>query len=389
MTIDDTKSPGISSVAPNIALFGNTPNESSEGAINWREWFPEIVGRSEVMQNVLQLVAKSAKSDCSVLIHGESGTGKELIAAALHRLSPRSSKRFVAINCSAIPETLLESELFGHEKGAFTGATGRKAGYFEMAHQGTLFLDEIGDMPQRLQAKLLRVLQEKQYTPVGGHVLKKADVRIIAATNVDLDQAVKDGKFRLDLYYRLNVLPIKLPSLKERKRDILDLLHHFLECSNRTHQMENPCYLNDDALAVLSRYEWPGNVRELQNVVERLVIFARGGEITADKLPDEIRTGGNWRNEINLVNTSVKFDNPTDSFSIQGVGLQNGMPTLADIDAALGDFKLNIYIEELENRLIMEALNKTRNNKQQAAKLLGLNRTTLVERIKKRKLKVD
>lgn len=382
MTVHDPKTAETAVPTPNAALFGNVSGELPSQVENWRECFPEIVGRSEKMQSVLQMVAKAARADCSVLINGASGTGKELIANALHRLSPRSSKRFVAINCSAIPESLLESELFGHEKGAFTGATGRKAGYFEMAHQGTLFLDEIGEMPQRLQAKLLRVLQEKQYTPVGGHSLKKADVRIIAATNVDLDAAVKDGSFRLDLYYRLNVLPIKLPSLKERNNDVIDLLQHFLECTNSAHNMTNPCYFSDDAVEALKNYSWPGNIRELQNVVERLVIFVRGGEIRREHLPEEIRHGIIVAKEVDSISSpSIAPVNPTVSSRLMASHASVHLPN------DWGDgFKLANYIEDLENKLIQEALKQTRNNKQQAAKLLGLNRTTLVERIKKRKI---
>ncbi|MDA9951669.1 sigma-54 dependent transcriptional regulator [Oligoflexaceae bacterium] len=377
MSIDDLKHRSLPEMSPNTALFGSGQTAASISD-NWRELFPEIIGRSESMQHVLQVVAKSARSDCSVLIHGESGTGKELIASALHRLSNRSSKRFVAINCSAIPENLLESELFGHEKGAFTGATGRKAGYFEMANQGTLFLDEIGDMPARLQAKLLRVLQEKQYTPVGGHSLKKADVRIIAATNIDLEHAVKESRFRLDLFYRLNVLPIKLPSLKERKPDVVSLLDHFLECTNRTHDVANPCYFSGDALKLLSDYQWPGNVRELQNVVERLVIFVRNGEIGLNSLPDEIK---NQDRNVSRGRESLTLQRPATETSSE-------FRPQHDHTSAFGsDFNLNRYIEDLENSLIKEALQKTQNNKQRAAKLLGLNRTTLVERIKKRNIK--
>ena len=200
---------------------------------NIRQTLSEIKGQSTVMEKVLQTVAKVARSDSPVLINGESGTGKELIARAIHRLSPRVSRRFVAINCSAIPENLLESELFGHVKGAFTGAEGRRKGYFEEANGGTIFLDEIGDMPWRLQAKLLRVLQEKQFSPIGSNETKQADVRVVAATNVNLEKAVADKNFRLDLFYRLNVLPVRVPSLKERSEDVSILLNHFLDLSHQ------------------------------------------------------------------------------------------------------------------------------------------------------------
>ena len=337
-----------------------------------RQIFSEIVGRSEAMEDVLKMVGKIAQSDAPVLIRGESGTGKELIAKALHRLSDRASRRIISLNCSAIPENLLESELFGYVKGAFTGADKTRKGYFEEAHGGTLFLDEIGEMPLALQAKLLRVLQEKQFVPIGSTEPRIADVRVITATNVDLDEAVSKQKFRLDLYYRLNVLPINLPPLRERQGDVRQLLDHFLGQANQVRCLANPCYFNPEAYQCLERYNWPGNVRELQNLVERLVVMSGGGEISAAALPTEYRA-------MVKAGASAKIVVEPSYFEFEAT--QSVIEVLPD-----QGLNLETYIEQLENTLIMQALERTGNNKNQAAKLLGLNRTTLVERIKKRKL---
>ena len=340
-----------------------------------RQVFSEIVGKSEAMEAVLQTVGKIARSDAPVLIRGESGTGKELIAKALHRMSSRASRRLVSLNCSAIPENLLESELFGYVKGAFTGADKTRKGYFEEANGGTLFLDEIGDMPIALQAKLLRVLQEKQFVPIGSTEPRFADVRIITATNVDLDDAVGKQKFRSDLYYRLNVLPIALPPLRERKGDVRLLLDHTLNLFNQTHSLNNPCFFSNDAYSCLERYNWPGNVRELINLIERLVVMSGGGEIDILALPTEYK--------LIKAGASAKAVEPSFFFP-EAAGL---LPeTLAVELLPVNGLNLETYIEQLENTLIMQALERTGNNKNQAAKLLGLNRTTLVERIKKRKL---
>ena len=372
---------------------------------DWRSCFPEIIGRSQAMLRVLETVAKVARSDSSVLVFGESGTGKELIASALHRLSSRSDKPFVALNCSAIPENLLESELFGHEKGAFTGADRRRPGRFEAAHGGTIFLDEIGDMPLTLQSKLLRVLQDKKFTPVGGNESREADVRIIAATHVDLDAAVKKGSFRLDLFYRLNVLPVHLPPLRERSEDIPALLENFMECANRAHPVDVPCYLSPEVVTSLSGYSWPGNIRQLQNLVERLVVLRGGGGIALEHLPrefaDVINSGAIDRsNSLGSNWASINQDYPTPHPGLgrpsemkptgnilmprPGVTPAQGPMNFGELPAEGLDM-IN-YIEELENSLIMQALERTNNNKNQAAKLLGLNRTTLVERIKKRRI---
>jgi transcriptional regulator with PAS, ATPase and Fis domain len=333
--------------------------------------FPEVIAKSAQMHQVLQLVAKMAKTNGSVLILGESGTGKELIASAIHRLSLRSHHPFIAINCSAIPDELLESELFGHVKGAFTGADRNREGYFGTANQGTVFLDEIGDMSLRLQAKLLRVLQEKTYSPIGSNRVVEADVRIIAATNVDLEKAIKEQNFRLDLYYRLHVLPIQIPPLRERKDDIECLLHHFLDVANQVHRKEVPCWLSPEAMTALCHYDWPGNVRQLQNIVERLVIVKEGGEVKVHELPAECQL---FQNRVYTESSptpafKAHFQHPIEFGALPTEGIN-----------------LAQMIEDLENRYIVEALQRTQNNKNQAARLLGLNRTTLVERLKKRKI---
>jgi transcriptional regulator with PAS, ATPase and Fis domain len=373
---------------PQSALLGPTSERfvPASAQTSWRGQFPEIIGRSSLMCNALESVSKVARSSSSVLILGESGTGKELIASAIHRLSPRSHRNFVAINCSAIPEELLEAELFGHEKGSFTGADRKRIGKFEAANGGTIFLDEIGDMSHKLQAKLLRVLEEMQVMAVGSNEQKKIDVRVIAATNINVESAIQNGSFRLDLYYRLNVLPINLPALREREGDAILLLEHFAEVSNRERLDHEPCWFAPDALKKLSAYAWPGNIRQLQNTVKRLVVL-KGGRIGLEDLPNEIldyvaptvfqfskgEVGGQ------LVATAI-----AKKPRIQSDAEMTGM--LATCDLPDQGLDLTLYIENIENKLILQALERTNNNKQQAAKLLGLNRTTLVERIKKRKI---
>ncbi|GAB4325452.1 MAG: sigma-54 dependent transcriptional regulator [Candidatus Sumerlaeia bacterium] len=251
---------------------------------SWREG---IIGISPAIEHVLNLVRKVARTDINVLISGESGTGKELFARAIHKLSPRHKEIFVPVDCANLPENLLESELFGYRKGAFTGANSDKMGLFEFAHRGTLFLDEIGDMPLSLQVKLLRVLQERQFRPIGGREMIEIDVRVIAATNRDLKQALADKSFRSDLYYRLNVVTIHLPPLRERPEDIPLLANHFL----RQFALDNDLKINGISPAAIERlkqYSWPGNVRELQNVIERAATFATGATITPEALPEEL-----------------------------------------------------------------------------------------------------
>ncbi len=342
--------------------------------------FPEFVGSSVQMSALLELVAKVARSDSSVLVRGESGTGKELIAKSIHRLSMRAERPFIALNCSAIPENLLESELFGHERGAFTGADRKHAGVFERVNGGTLFLDEIGDMALSLQAKLLRVLQEKKFTPVGGIELKKTDVRVIAATHVNLHEAMRKNLFRSDLFYRINVLPVDVPALRERKMDIYELVQFYLELANRMHTEQSECTLSEEAIKMLVQYDWPGNVRQLQNVIERMVVMAAGGEISSEFIPDEVKT---------FVDKNSAGEQVTEKKLELIVPLRAGASiSYPDQFGKLPDLGLNLdhYIENLENNLIAQALERTQNNRNQAAKLLGMNRTTLVERLKKRKI---
>ncbi|NUM87755.1 MAG: sigma-54-dependent Fis family transcriptional regulator [Bdellovibrionales bacterium] len=273
------KAAGLS--APTLA---NAPaQQNGQGSDN-----KSMVGTSQEMKRIFHLIEKVALVDSAVLIRGESGTGKELVARAVHMNSPRKDERFVAINCSAIPEGLIESEFFGHEKGAFTGADSRKIGKFQFADGGTLFLDEIGDITPAMQVKLLRVLQEKRFTPVGSNREVESSVRIIAATNKNLEEAVKQGSFREDLFYRLNVLPIQLPPLRQRKDDIAPLIRHFLERFNAQygHKIRG---LTPEAEALMLDYSWPGNIRELEHVVEHAFVVESGAEISPQSLPEKIR----------------------------------------------------------------------------------------------------
>src|SRR5688500_1637647 len=248
----------------------------------------EIVGRSDIMQEVFRLVEQVAPARSTVLITGESGTGKELIAKAIHEASPRVGKPFVTVNSSNIPSELLESELFGHTRGAFTGAVAAKKGLFEVADGGSIFLDEIGDIPPETQVRLLRVIQEREFTPLGDTTPRRVDVRIIAATNIELKEAVKQGAFREDLYYRLAVVPIELPPLRDRREDILPLAQHFIEKYNEENSRQVSEHIAPEVLALLEAYSWPGNVRELENAIERAVVIAPENEDTRECLRPEI-----------------------------------------------------------------------------------------------------
>ncbi len=296
------------------------------------ETIPGIVGKSKVMQRVFGLIRKAAETDVTVLLRGESGTGKELVAQAIYQLSKRANGPFITVNCAALPENLLESELFGYEKGAFTGATQRRIGKFEAAHRGTIFLDEIGDMSPGTQAKLLRVLQNREIYRLGGNQRIEVDTRIIAATHKPLEEMVAEGQFREDLYYRLNVFPIELPPLRERKEDIPELVHHFLKQYPVHH-------ISREALALLMDYHWPGNVRELQNAIERAAIIA-DTIIEPEHLPPYIR---------HQVQPMRGFELPDEG----------------------------IVLDELEKMLILQALEKSGGNKTRAAELLGITRRRL------------
>lgn len=305
-----------------------------------------IIGQSPPMQNVFAMIDRVADSNATVLIYGESGTGKELVARAIHLNSPRKDKPYIQLNCAAIPENLLESELFGHEKGAFTGAVARRPGRFELSHQGTLFLDEIGEISPAMQAKLLRVLQEKSFERVGGFETLKVDVRIVAATNRNLQAAIEAGTFREDLYYRLNVIPIDIPPLRERKEDISLLVKHFLKKLDSKQRIRE---VTPEAMQALLNYPWPGNVRELENVIERAVIIAPGHSITIDQVP---------------VNFSARQQ-------------ERPQEIIADIPDE------GISLEEVEKLLLKKALAKAGGNQTKAAQLLKISRHTLLYRMEK------
>ena len=317
-----------------------------------------IIGRSDIMQEVFRVVEQVAPARSTVLITGESGTGKELIAKAIHEASPRAGRAFVTVNSSNIPSELLESELFGHTRGAFTGAIAAKKGLFEVADGGSIFLDEIGDIPPETQVRLLRVIQEREFTPLGDTTPRRVDVRIIAATNIDLKEAVRQGVFREDLYYRLSVVPIELPPLRDRHEDILPLAQHFVRKYNEENGRQVSEHVNPDVLSLLENYSWPGNVRELENAIERAVVIAPGDEITRECLRREIA-------------------DPQAAAAVarEAVGASSG------IDVTRG---VNFYdeVRRFEIDLIRRALDQTGGHQSRAARLLGMNPTTLNSKIK-------
>ncbi|MCF6291709.1 MAG: sigma-54 dependent transcriptional regulator [Desulfobacterales bacterium] len=326
--------------------------------------FCGIIGNAPKMRRLFSLIDKVARDDAStVIIQGESGTGKELVARAIHRLSARQPNNFVPLNCAAIPGELLESELFGYVKGAFTGAAQSKVGRVAYADKGTLFLDEIGDMSPTLQAKLLRVLQEREFEPVGGLKSVKVDIRVIAATHRDLDQLVADGSFREDLYYRLHVLPINIPPLRERYRDIPLLINKFVQRLNN-YKKGKLLGFDRQALDVLRQYPWPGNVRELENLVQRMSIVYEGRMIGKKELPARYQPD------------PKEESNPLPEIS---------SPPL-QVSWTKGGIDFNSLTCEFENHLIRQALSMTDGNKKEAARLLSLKRTTLLEKIKKKRL---
>lgn len=329
-------------------------NERLRGELEGRYSFEQLIGTSPPFRRVIEQVTEVCESKATVMLTGESGTGKEVVARAIHYNSPRRKKPFVALNCAAIPENLLESELFGHVKGAFTGAVGNRSGRFASADQGTLLLDEIGDMPIMIQAKILRVLQERAFEPVGSSQTQYVDVRLIAATHVDLRQAVAEGRFREDLFYRLNVFPIELPALRDRRDDIPALAAHFLaqfseELGKRV------VNFTPVAIDAMLRYRWPGNIRELQNCIERAVIVARGPTIDLPELPRYL---------------FEESGRPGDEGS--------GLPSNLDRE-----------LESIERRHIMDALNRTGGVQVKAAALLGIAERSLWHRIKKLGIKIE
>ncbi|MGE4054208.1 MAG: sigma-54-dependent transcriptional regulator [Vicinamibacterales bacterium] len=342
-------------------------NEYLRAQLQDRYSFSGIIGKSPAMSRLFQLLETVAHTTSTILISGETGTGKEVVARALHHNSPRRAQRFVALNCSAIPESLLEAELFGHVRGAFTGAVGNRQGRLEQAHRGTLFLDEVGTMSTALQMKLLRVLQEREFDRVGDSHTTKVDVRVIAATNSDLARMVAAGEFREDLFYRLNVIPVKLPPLRERKEDIPLLVGHFLEkfCGDVAAQGRGstgaanarsaPMTVAQQAMRALMAYSWPGNVRQLENAVERAVAFRGGrGQIDISDLPPEI-------------------------------SVEEAATTAVPVSLPEQGLDLNQFLAVAERDLISRALDRTGGNKGRAARLLGIKRTTLVEKLKRQR----
>lgn len=317
-----------------------------------RQTFDKLIGYSDCMKKVFDIIDKVSASDSTILIDGESGTGKELVARAIHFKSDRNNQPMISVNCGAIPEDLLESELFGHEKGAFTGAIRNRMGRFELAQGGTIFLDEIGDMSPALQVKVLRVLQERQFERIGGVKTINADVRIITATNQNLETAVAEKRFREDLFYRINVIPIHLPALRERGSDILILANHFLVNFNKL-KKKNVKRIAPDAVNYFKQYPWPGNVRELQNLIEMIVVMKEEGEICIEDLP-------------------LKFRN-----------IQKSIENSSSVDITEEGINFNDHVSQFEKGILLKALKMSGGVKNRAAKLLNLNRTTLVEKLKR------
>ena len=335
-----------------------------------------IIGESPQIREVFDIVGRAAASQSTVMIYGESGTGKELIARALHLNSPRASKPFIAVNCAAIPHDLLESELFGYEKGAFTGAVNTRIGRMELANKGTIFLDEIGDMPPTLQVKLLRVLAEREIDRIGSTKSTPIDIRVITATHRNLEAAIEEGQFREDLYYRLNIIPLNLPPLRDRKTDIPLLAAYFLKQCNGSGSSKT---ISDEAMNVLVNYSWPGNIRELANFVERMVVLSIGSTITPRDLPDKVLGEVPREKWIPLEKGSEPEGNPAQI-------LQQSLKQSFHVGIPDEGINLKKLVEDFEKELLIEALEKTDWVKNKAAILLNLNRTTLVEKLKKLKI---
>ena len=365
-----------------VQVMGRALEQSSKPAVpptrsmSATENLP-IVGRSPAMQDIYRIIARLTQTDLTVMIVGESGTGKELVARALHDYGRRRKGAFVAVNMAAIPRELIESELFGHEKGAFTGATSRMAGRFEQAEGGTLFLDEIGDMPLEAQTRLLRVLQQSEYTSVGGVSPIKANVRIIAATHRDLRQLITQGQFREDLFFRLNVVPLQIPALRERLEDLPDLARHFLESAAKEGLPRKD--MSQDAITALQSYRWPGNVRELENLIKRLMAMESDDTITAGSVTRELATSPAMKQPNGQ---SVDFDKPGEFFenylSEYFASFGSGLPPAGLYDRVLA---------EIEPPLLRACLAATNGNQLRAADLLGINRNTLRTKLRSRSIK--
>ena len=356
---------GMTGVAPTRTEAEEPAHEPPHGTATLAGGAAAVfVGHHPKVSELLQLVERIADTDATVLLTGESGTGKEVLARVLHATGSRAGRPFVAVNCAAIPETLLESELFGHARGAFTGATDAQRGRFAQAEGGTLFLDEIGELALPLQAKLLRVLQDKEYSPLGDPRTLHADIRILAATNADLEARVAEGRFRQDLFYRLSVIALEVPPLRDRGEDIPLLADHLLAQANRRLHRQVTGFA-DDVLALFRRHSWPGNVRELENAIERAVAIRATGLVELVDLPPKLRAAG------------------------QGAGpaADDTAAATASAPAATGDLKHTLA--DVEDRMILDALKRTGGNKNRAAALLGMKRTTLVEKLKRKRLVTD
>ncbi len=346
--------------------YATRQSSAVENSINLRQSTPEIIGEAPAMQDVFRAIGRLARSHITVLINGESGTGKELVAQALHRHSPRAGQPFIALNMAAIPKDLMESELFGHEKGAFTGAHSRRTGRFEQANGGTLFLDEIGDMSIEMQTRLLRVLSDHEFYPVGAHSAVKVDVRIIAATHQNLEKRVEEGRFREDLFHRLNVIRIQIPPLRERSQDIGLLMRHFLQKSAEELQTERKL-LDKETETFLQTLDWPGNVRQLENLCRWLTVMAPGRHIKIQDLPAELKA-----KPLSVKPDSMAHENWQQAFEAWvAQELSQGQPELA-----------KQAIPMAEAILIKAALRQTHGKRHEAAKLLGYGRNTLSRKIK-------
>src|SRR5690554_7074543 len=366
------KYPQLNNALQQASVYRNRPERASEA----EPLFRSLVGNSSKMKRVQKMIQQVSDSEANVLILGESGTGKEVVARNLHYFSSRREKPFVPVNCGAIPGELLESELFGHEKGAFTGAITARKGRFELAEGGTLFLDEIGDMPLPMQVKLLRVLQERTYERVGSNKTQTANVRVIAATHKNLEDMIESGDFREDLYYRLNVFPIEMPALRERVEDIPLLINELI--SRMEKEKRGSLRLNSAAILSLCRHDWPGNVRELANLVERLAIMNPYGVIGVQELPKKFRYVDD-----------IDENRPVDD----EVGMPSGIPGLVGLDAPallpVNGIDLKDYLSNLEKQLIQQALDEAGGVVARAAEKLRIRRTTLVEKVRKYGLRED
>jgi DNA-binding NtrC family response regulator len=355
-----------------------TPLDSSTAAVVGSKptSFHGMIGSTRIMRQLFDMISRVAADDVStVLIRGESGTGKEMIAKAIHAESRRRDKNFVPVNCAAIPDDLLESELFGYTKGAFTGAIANKQGRIQYADQGTLFLDEIGDMKASLQAKLLRVIQEKEFEPVGALRPIPVNTRILAATHCDLEKLVKEGTFREDLYYRLSVIPLNIPSLKERTADIPLLIDAFLEKYTRQRGRE-PFTFAAEAMAVITHYGWRGNVRELENLIQHMSILFTGKTVYREDLPEKFQSV--------IIPVEEKTEEPPEERQRSPHSLANSLASFHPATWQNGQIDFNVLINDFETQLIVQAMKLSDGNKKEAARLLSLKRTTLLEKIKKK-----